>query len=76
MEFNRRRCDNLWPHRFAASQTGMPTLEGSSLFFEGNVEAGISVQGKTIVKTDLLGTNGVVHYVEGLLYPAELAQCA
>ncbi len=44
------------------------TVQGAKITL-GKTEAGVTVNGAKVIATDLLGTNGVIHVIDGVLLP-------
>ena len=50
--------------------TGATTLAGQRLEFRAS-DHGVTVDGVSIVKTDIVASNGVIHVIDGVLMPAQ-----
>ncbi len=59
---------------FVGKQGEMTTLGGGKLALDG--AAGVKVNGATVVKPDIMATNGVIHAVDSVILPAAAPQAA
>ncbi|MBN2130745.1 MAG: fasciclin domain-containing protein, partial [Sedimentisphaerales bacterium] len=51
------------------------TVQGTSLLL-ATTEAGVTVDGATVVKADILATNGVIHVIDRVLLPKDIVGTA
>jgi uncharacterized surface protein with fasciclin (FAS1) repeats len=52
----------------AAGEQAVPTVAGPDLTINVT-DDGVTVNGKNVVLTDIVGTNGVIHVIDGVLLP-------
>jgi uncharacterized surface protein with fasciclin (FAS1) repeats len=51
-----------------AGEQTVPTVAGPSLTIDVTDE-GVTVDGANVLMTDIVGTNGVIHVIDGVLLP-------